>query len=602
MLLAEPPGLQTAPSNSAEKAMTTSNPETETAANAPSASRSSNFMRDIILDDLKTNKYGGRVQTRFPPEPNGYLHIGHAKAICLDFGLAAEFGGHTNLRFDDTNPEKEETEYVDSIMEDVRWLGFQWDGLFYASDYFDRLCEWAVQLIKAGKAYVDDLSADEIREYRGTLTEPGTESPFRNRSVEENLTLFERMRAGEFPDGSRTLRAKIDMASPNFNLRDPVMYRILHADHHRTGSKWCIYPMYDYAHGQSDSLERVTHSMCTLEFEDHRPLYSWFIKELGIFPSQQIEFDRLNLTYTLLSKRKLLQLVREGRVSGWDDPRMPTLSGIRRRGYTPEAIRNFCGAIGVSKTTGSIELAMLEHFVREDLNKRAPRAMAVLRPLKVVIDNYPENQTEEMDAVNNPEDPSAGSRKVPFSRVLYIEQDDFREIPPPKYFRLSPGREVRLRYGYFVTCKSVVKNDKGEVVEVHCTYDPATRGGNNPPDGRKVKSTIHWVSADHAVNAEVRIYENLFSKEDPNQTEPGQDFSANLNPNSLEVLTGCKLEPSLANATPGSRYQFERLGYFCVDPDSTPGKPVFNRTVALKDTWAKIEKKQPEKAQRGKQS
>ena len=571
--------------------MTTSNPETETAANAPAASRSSNFIRDIILDDLKTNKYGGRVQTRFPPEPNGYLHIGHAKAICLDFGLAAEFGGHTNLRFDDTNPEKEETEYVDSIMQDVKWLGFQWDGLFYASDYFDQLYEWAVQLIKAGKAYVDDLSADEIRKYRGTLTEPGQESPFRNRSVEENLALFERMRAGEFPDGSRTLRAKIDMASPNFNLRDPVVYRILHADHHRTASKWCIYPMYDYAHGQSDSLERVTHSMCTLEFEDHRPLYSWFIKELGIFPSQQIEFDRLNLTYTLLSKRKLLQLVREGRVSGWDDPRMPTLSGIRRRGYTPEAIRNFCGAIGVSKTTGSIELAMLEHFVREDLNKRAPRAMAVLRPLKVVIDNYPENQTEEMDAVNNPEDPSAGTRKVPFSRVLYIEQDDFREDPPKQYYRLSPGREVRLRYGYFVTCKSVVKNDKSEVIEVHCTYDPATRGGNNPPDGRKVKSTIHWVSAAHAVNAEVRIYENLFSKEDPNQTEPGQDFTANLNPNSLEVLTNCKLEPSLANATAGSRYQFERLGYFCVDPDSTPGKPVFNRAVALKDTWAKIEKK-----------
>ena len=571
--------------------MSASNPETVAAANPPTESRPSNFIRDIILDDLKTNKYAGRVQTRFPPEPNGYLHIGHAKAICLDFGLANEFGGHTNLRFDDTNPEKEETEYVDSIKEDVKWLGFQWDGLFYASDYFDQLYAWAVQLIKAGKAYVDDLSADEIRKYRGTLTEPGKDSPFRDRSIGENLDLFERMRAGEFPDGSRTLRAKIDMASPNFNMRDPVMYRILHADHHRTGSKWCIYPMYDYAHGQSDSLERITHSMCTLEFEDHRPLYNWFIKELGIFPSQQIEFDRLNLTYTLLSKRKLLQLVREGRVSGWDDPRMPTLSGIRRRGYTPEAIRNFCGAIGVSKTTGSIELAMLEHFVREDLNKRAPRAMAILHPLKVVIDNYPENQTEEMDAVNNPEDPSAGTRKVPFSRILYIEQDDFREIPPPKYFRLSPGREVRLRYGYFVTCTSVVKNEKGVVVEVHCTYDPATRGGNNPPDGRKVKSTIHWVSASHAVNAEVRIYENLFIREDPNQTEEGQDFTANLNPKSLEVLTDCKLEPSLANPTPGSRYQFERLGYFCVDPDSKPGKPVFNRTVALKDTWAKIEKK-----------
>jgi glutaminyl-tRNA synthetase len=569
--------------------MSASTPETESAPNAPPESRPSNFIRDIILDDLKTNRYAGRVQTRFPPEPNGYLHIGHAKAICLDFGLANEFGGHTNLRFDDTNPEKEETEYVDSIMEDVKWLGFQWDGLHYASDYFDQLYEWAIQLIKAGKAYVDDLSADEIRKHRGTLTEPGKDSPFRNRSVEENLNLFERMRAGEFPDGARVLRAKIDMASPNFNLRDPVMYRILHADHHRTASRWCIYPLYDYAHGQSDSLERVTHSMCTLEFEDHRPLYNWFIQQLGIFPSQQIEFDRLNLTYTLLSKRKLLQLVRESRVNGWDDPRMPTLSGIRRRGYTPEAIRNFCGAIGVSKTNGSIELAMLEHFVREDLNKRAPRAMAILRPLKVVIDNYPENQTEEMDAVNNPEDSSAGTRKVPFSRTLYIEQDDFREVSPPKYYRLSPGREVRLRYGYFVTCTSVVKNDQGEVIEVHCTYDPATRGGNNPPDGRKVKSTIHWVSAAHAVDAEVRIYENLFTVEDPNQT---QDFTANLNPSSLQALTHCKVEPSLANAPAGARYQFERLGYFCADPDTTPAKPVFNRTVALKDTWAKIEKKQ----------
>jgi len=573
--------------------MTTSNPETETAVTPES--RPSNFLRDAILEDLKTNKFAGRVQTRFPPEPNGYLHIGHAKAICLDFGLANEFGGHTNLRFDDTNPEKEDTEYVDSIMEDVKWLGFEWSGLFYASDYFDQLYAWAVQLIKTGKAYVDDLSADQIRKYRGTLTEPGKDSPFRNRSIEENLDLFERMRAGEFPDGTRVLRAKIDMASPNFNLRDPVMYRILHADHHRTGSKWPIYPMYDFAHGQSDSIEQVTHSICTLEFEDHRPLYNWFIRELGIFPSHQYEFDRLNLTYTLLSKRKLLQLVREGRVSGWDDPRMPTLSGIRRRGYTPEAIRNFCGAIGVSKTTGSIELAMLEHFVREDLNKRAARAMAVLRPLKVVIDNYPENQTEEMEAVNNPEDPSAGTRKVPFSRVLYIERDDFREIPPPKYFRLSPGREVRLRYGYFVTCTSVVKNDNGEVIEVHCTYDPATRGGNNPPDGRKVKSTIHWVSAAHAVDAEVRIYENLFTKEDPNQTEEGQDFTANLNPNSLEVLTDCKVEPSLASPTAGSRYQFERLGYFCVDQDSAPGRPVFNRTVALKDTWARVEKQTEKK-------
>src|SRR2546430_7214746 len=509
--------------------------------------RPSNFIRDIIIEDLKTNKYGGRVQTRFPPEPNGYLHIGHAKAICLDFGLADEFGGHTNLRFDDTNPQKEETEYVQSIMEDVKWLGFHWDGLFYASDYFQQLYEWAVQLVKAGKAYVDDLSADGIREYRGTLTQPGKDSPYRNRSVEENMNLFERMRAGEFPDGSRVLRAKIDMASPNLNMRDPVMYRILHAEHHRTGDKWCIYPMYDYAHGQSDSLEKVTHSMCTLEFEDHRPLYNWFIQQLGIFPTQQIKSDRLNLTHTLLSKRKLLQLVQEGRVRGWDDPRMPTLSGIRRRGYTPEAIRNFCASIGVSKTTGSIELAMLEHFVREDLNKRAPGVMAVLRPLKVVIDNYPDGQVEEMDAVNNPEDESAGSRKVPFSRVLYIEQDDFREVPPPKYFRLTPGREVRLRYGYFITCTSLVKNDKGEVVEVHCTYDPATRGGN-APDGRKVKSTIHWVSAQHAIDAEVRIYENLFTKENLGDVEEGKDVLDYLNPNSLEVIPHAKLEPSLANA------------------------------------------------------
>ncbi len=551
----------------------------------------SNFIRDIILEDLKTNKHNGRVQTRFPPEPNGYLHIGHAKAICIDFGLADEFGGHTNLRFDDTNPEKEETEYVESIKADVNWLGFQWDGLFYASDYFDQLHEWAIKLIKDGKAYVDDLTAEEIRKHRGTLTEPGKDSPYRNRSIEENLNLFERMRAGEFPDGSRTLRAKIDMASPNLNLRDPVMYRILHAKHHRTGSKWCIYPMYDYAHGQSDSIERVTHSLCTLEFEDHRPLYNWFIQQLGIFPSRQIEFDRLNLTYTLLSKRKLLQLVQEGRVRGWDDPRMPTLSGIRRRGYTPEAIRNFVASIGVSKTTGSIELAMLEHFVREDLNKRAPRVMAVLHPLKVVIDNYPENQIEEMEAVNNPEDANAGMRKVPFSRVLYIEQDDFREVPPKGYFRLSPGREVRLRYGYFITCKSVVKNDQGEILEVHCTYDPATRGGN-APDGRKVKSTIHWVSAADAIDAEVRIYENLFSKENPGDVAEGQDFTANLNPHSLEVITHAKLEPSLANAAAGNRYQFERLGYFCVDPDSVPGTLVFNRTVALKDTWAKMEKRQ----------
>jgi glutaminyl-tRNA synthetase len=558
------------------------------AGTAPPAAPS-NFIRDIFLDDLKTNKYDGKVQTRFPPEPNGYLHIGHAKAICLDFGLADEFGGKTNLRFDDTNPEKEEQEYVDSILEDVRWLGFEWDGLFYASDYFDQLYAWAVQLIKAGNAYVCDLSADQIREYRGTLREPGRNSPYRDRTAEENLDLFERMRKGEFPDGSRTLRAKIDMASPNLNMRDPVMYRILHAEHHRTGDKWCIYPMYDYAHGQSDSIENVTHSMCTLEFEDHRPLYNWFIQQLGIFPSQQIEFDRLNLTYTLLSKRRLLQLVEEKRVSGWDDPRMPTISGIRRRGYTPEAVRNFCGAIGASKTNGVIELAMLEHFVREDLNKHALRAMAVLRPLKVVIGNYPAGQSEDLELGNNPEDPGAGVRKAPFSRVLYIEQDDFREDPPKGYFRLSPGREVRLRGGYFIKCAHAVKNMAGEIVEVHCSYDPATRGGN-APDGRKVKATIHWVSAEHAIDAEVRLYDTLFTKEDPNELEEGQNFTANLNPNSLEVITDAKLEPSLAKAVVGSRYQFERLGYFCVDKDTVPAKPVFNRTVALKDTWAKIEK------------
>jgi glutaminyl-tRNA synthetase len=570
------------------------NPPTEAGEKSVAASPSpapSNFIRDIIAEDIKSGKHGDRVQTRFPPEPNGYLHIGHAKAICLDFGLADEFGGKTNLRFDDTNPEKEDVEYVDSIKADVQWLGFHWDGLFYASDYFEQLYQWAIKLINDGKAYVDDLTAEEIRQHRGTLTQPGKVSPYRNRSVEENLNLFERMRAGEFPDGSRVLRAKIDMGSPNLNMRDPVMYRILHAEHHRTGNKWPIYPMYDFAHGQSDSLEKVTHSMCSLEFADHQPLYNWFIEQLGIFPSKQIEFDRLSLTYTMMSKRKLRQLVEERRVNGWDDPRMPALSGMRRRGYTPEAIRNFVTAAGVSRTNGIVELAILEHFVREDLNKRSARVMAVLHPLKVVIDNYPENQVEEMDAVNNPEDASAGTRKVPFSRVLYIEQEDFREDPPKGYFRLSPGREVRLRYGYFITAKSVVKNDCGEVIEVHCTYDPATRGGN-APDGRKVKSTIHWVSAPHAVDAEVRIYETLFSKENPDEVEAGQDFTANLNPNSLEVITNAKLEPSLANAPAGSRYQFERLGYFCVDPDSKPGKPVFNRTVALKDTWAKFEKKQ----------
>ena len=551
----------------------------------------SNFVRDIILEDLKTNKYGGRVHTRFPPEPNGYLHVGHAKSINLNFGLAAEFGGKCNLRFDDTNPEKEETEYVDSIIEDVKWLGGDFeDRIFYASDYFQQLYEWAVQLIRAGKAYVCDLTPEQVREQRGTLTEPGQESPYRHRGVEENLDLFERMRAGEFPDGSRTLRAKIDMASKNLNLRDPIMYRILHAEHHRTGNKWCIYPMYDFAHGQSDAIERITHSICTLEFEDHRPLYDWYVEQLGIYHPQQIEFDRLNLTYTMMSKRKLLKLVRDKYVSGWDDPRMPTISGMRRRGYTPEALRNFSNRLGVSKTNGTTELSLLEYFVREDLNKRALRVMGVLRPLRVVIDNYPEGLVEQMEAVNNPEDAGAGTRTVPFSKVLYIEQDDFREDPPKQYYRLSPGREVRLRYGYFITCTSVVKDDKGEVVEVHCTYDPATRGGDSP-DGRKVKSTIHWVSAEHAIDAEVRVYETLFTKEDPDDVEEGREFTDNLNPNSLEVLANCKLEPSLAAAEPGTRYQFERLGYFCVDRDSSPQKLVLNRTVALRDTWAKIEKK-----------
>jgi glutaminyl-tRNA synthetase len=544
----------------------------------------SNFVRDIVLEDLQTNKYGGRVHTRFPPEPNGYLHIGHAKSICLNFGLSAEFHGKTNLRFDDTNPEKEEQEYVDSIIENVRWLGFDWEGrMFYASDYFPQLYEWAQKMIREGNAYVCDLSADEIRQYRGTLTEGGKESPWRNRSVEKNLDLFERMKNGEFPDGSRTLRAKIDMASKNLNMRDPVMYRILNAEHHRTGAKWCIYPMYDYAHGQSDSIEGITHSICTLEFEDHRPLYDWYIERLGIYHPQQIEFDRLNVTYTLLSKRKLLQLVRDGHVRGWDDPRMPTISGIRRRGYTPEAIRNFCNAIGVSKTNGTIELGLLEHHVREDLNKRAPRLMGVLRPLRVVIDNYPEDQVEEMDAVNNPEDASAGTRKVPFSRVIYIEQDDFKENPPKQFFRLSPGREVRLRWGYFITCTSVIKDEKGEILEIHCTYDPATRGGN-APDGRKVKATVHWVSAAYAVDGEVRLYETLFNCENPNDI-------ADLNPKSLEVLTECKLEPALGNVEPQFRCQFERLGYFCADYDTAPGKPVFNRTVALRDSYAKLEKR-----------
>ena len=552
---------------------------------------SSNFLRDIIAEDVRTSKYGEAViQTRFPPEPNGYLHIGHAKAICLDFGLAAEFGGKTNLRFDDTNPEKEEQEYVDSIQKDVRWLGFQWDRLCYASDYFGQLYEWALQLIRAGKAYVDDLTAEEIRQFRGTLTEPGKDSPYRDRGVEENLDLFQRMKTGEFPDGSRVLRAKIDMASPKLNLRDPVMYRILHATHHRTGDAWCIYPMYDFAHGQSDSIERVTHSMCTLEFADHQPLYRWYIEQLGIFPSQQIEFDRLNLTYTLLSKRKLLQLVQEKRVSGWDDPRMPTLSGFRRRGFTPQAIRAFVASVGVSRTNGIVDIEMLEHFQRDDLNRRARRAMAVLRPLKVVIDNYPEGKEETVEVANNPEDPAAGTRPVTFSREIYIEQDDFREVPPPKYYRLSPGKEVRLRNAYFITAHSLQKSADGSLVEVHCTYDPASRGGNSP-DGRKVKSTIHWVSTRHALSAEIRLYDRLFIKPDPGDYPEGASFLDNLNPNSLEIIADAKLEPSLAEAKPEDRYQFERVGYFCVDPESNPGKLVFNRTLALKDTWAKIERK-----------
>jgi len=552
----------------------------------------SNFIRDIILQDLQDGKHGGRVHTRFPPEPNGYLHIGHAKSICLNFGLAQEFGGKCNLRFDDTNPSKEETEYVDAIIEDVRWLGFDWeDRLFYASDYFQQLHDWAVQLIQAGQAFVCDLTAEQIREYRGTPSEPGKESPYRNRSVEENLALFARMRAGEFPDGSRTLRTKIDMASPNFNLRDPVMYRILHAEHHRTGNQWCIYPMYDYTHGESDSIEGITHSICTLEFEDHRPLYDWYVENLGIHHPQQIEFDRLNLTNTMLSKRKLLTLVQKGLVSGWTDPRMPTLSGMRRRGYSPEAIRTFCANIGVSKTNGINEFSLLEYYLREDLNQRAARVMAVLDPIKVIIDNYPDGQTEELEAVNHPNNAGMGERKVPFSKVIYIERDDFREDPPKQYFRLSPGREVRLRYAYFVTCTSVVKDPvTGEVVEVHCTYDPETRGGNTPPDGRKVKSTIHWVSAAHALDMEARLYENLFLAEN----DGDDDFLASLNPNSLVLMAG-KIEPSVKSAPAGTRYQFERVGYFCIDPDSTPERPVFNRTVALRDTWAKIDKAQKPK-------
>jgi glutaminyl-tRNA synthetase len=563
----------------------------KTAAGALEAAPS-HFIRNIIAEDLKRNKNNGRVHTRFPPEPNGYLHIGHAKSICLNFGLAAEFGGLCNLRFDDTNPTREDIEYVESIKSDIHWLGFDWgDREYYASDYFEQLYLYAVQLIKAGKAYVCDLSAEEIREYRGTLTEPGRNSPYRTRSVEENLDLFERMRTGEFPDGSRTVRAKIDMASPNLNMRDPVMYRILHATHHRTGDKWCIYPTYDFAHGQSDSIEGITHSICTLEFEDHRPLYDWFLDQLDIHHPQQIEFARLNLTYTVMSKRKLRELVQQGYVTGWDDPRMPTLAGLRRRGYTPESIRNFCERIGVAKRNSMVDIAMLEHCLREDLNKRAPRVMAVLRPLRVVITNYPEEQIEELEAVNNPEDPGMGTRKVLFSRVLYIEQEDFREDPPKQFFRLSPGREVRLRYAYIIKCVDVIKDPKtGAVTEIHCTYDPDTKSGTAQSQ-RKVKATLHWVSAAHAIPAEVRLYDQLFTRENPDDVEEGADWRSYINPKSLEKLTSCRVEPFLATAAAGDRYQFERIGYFCVDSvDSSPGKPVFNRIVPLRDEWAKIQK------------
>ena len=552
----------------------------------------SNFIRNIVADDVQAGKHRERVHTRFPPEPNGYLHIGHAKAICLNFGLAAEFDGLCNLRFDDTNPSKEDIEYVESIREDVRWLGFEWaDREYYASDYFDRLYQFAVQIIKAGKAYVCDLNSDQMRQYRGTLTEPGRNSPFRDRSSDENLDLFERMKAGEFPDGARTVRAKIDMASPNLNLRDPVMYRILHAAHHRTGDRWCIYPTYDFAHGQSDSIEGITHSICTLEFEDHRPLYDWFLDQLGIHHPQQIEFARLNLSHTVLSKRKLLQLVQQNHVAGWDDPRMPTLAGLRRRGYTAEAIRTFCERIGVAKRNSTVDIAMLEHCLRENLNKRAARVMAVLRPIKVVIENYPAGQVEHLEAVNNPEDPSSGTRPVPFSKVAYIEQDDFREEPPKGFFRLSPGREVRLRYAYIIKCTDILKDpETGEIRELRCTYDPETKSGSSQSN-RKVKATIHWVSAGHAKEAEVRLYDHLFSKEDPDAVPDGVDWLTNVNPKSLEVLTDCRVEPILANAQRGELYQFERLGYFCLDSvDSTRRKPVFNRTVTLRDSWVNLQK------------
>ena len=547
---------------------------------------SKDFIRAAVVQDIRSGRFD-HVRTRFPPEPNGYLHIGHAKAICIDYGVAEDLGGEYTLRFDDTNPVKEEVEYVDSIMDDIRWLGFDWgDRLYHASDYFEKLFEYAVELIKKGAAYVCDLSADEIREYRGTLTEPGKNSPYRDRPVQENLDLFARMRSGEFPDGARTLRAKIDMASGNINLRDPVMYRIKHATHHRTGDAWCIYPMYDWTHGQNDSMEGVTHSFCDLGYEEHRPLYDWFIEQLGIFHPRQIEFARLNLTYTVLSKRYLLKLVQEGHVNGWDDPRMPTLAGLRRRGYPAGAIRAFLDQIGVAKANSMVDIAMLEHFVRQELNKTSPRVMGVLDPLKVVITNYPDGQVEELEAINNPEDASAGTRLVPFSKELWIERFDFMEDPPKKFYRLAPGREVRLRYAYFITCTDVIKDADGRVVELRCTYDPATRGGD-APDGRKVRGTLHWVSAAHAVDAEVRLYDRLFNKEDPYDAPEGQDFTANVNPDSLQVITA-RVEPSVLGAAPGARYQFERKGYFCVDPDSTAGRLVFNRTVTLRDTWAKI--------------
>lgn len=564
------------------------------------------FIRQIVTEDCRTGKWAGRVHTRFPPEPNGYLHIGHAKAICLNYGIAKEFGGKFNLRFDDTNPSKEDQDYVDAIIEDVRWLGADWEHrLFYASDYFEQMYQWAVELIKKGKAYVCDLTSEQLRQYRGTLTEPGKKSPYRNRTCEENLDLFERMRKGEFPDGSRTLRAKIDMAHPNLNMRDPVMYRILHQPHHRQGNKWCIYPTYDWAHGLEDSIEGITHSICTLEFENHRPLYDWFIDAINegrtedgsgpwgkkIHHPQQIEFARLNLSYTVLSKRKLGRLVQEGHVNGWDDPRMPTIAGLRRRGYSPSSIWDFAKLIGVNKYNSTVDIALLEHCLRDDLNKTSPRMMVVLRPLKVVITNWPDDHVEYADAINNPEDPSAGTRKVPFSKVLFIEKDDFMEQPPSQFYRLSPGKEVRLRYAYLIKCHDVIKDSSGQVIEVHCTYDPQTKGGQ-APDGRKVKATLHWVSAAHALDVEVRLYDRLFFKPDPDDVPEGRDFTSNLNPNSLQILSGCKAEPSLRHTRSFDRWQFERLGYFCTDPDSTQSRLVFNRTVELKDSWAKIQKRQ----------